>query len=153
MSIFPGMTGNYLRAGFYFLSFKKCSKDFTITFGTLFSTPNCEIGQYVYIGANCMISDSVIEDDVLIGSNVHILSGKHIHDYSQTDVPARLQKGSVKTIRVGQNSWIGNGAIIMADLGKGCVVGSGSVVTKDIEDYSLAVGNPARVIRKLNQDR
>ncbi|MDQ7837671.1 MAG: acyltransferase [Thermodesulfobacteriota bacterium] len=148
MSLVPGAIGNYIRTGFYWLSLNKCSPECIISFGTLFSTPNCEIGRYVYIGANCIISDSVIENNVLIGSNVHILSGKYTHNFSTLDVPIMLQKGSRVTVRIGEDTWIGNGAIIMANVGKKCVIGAGSIVTKEIEDYSVAVGNPARVIKK-----
>lgn len=148
MSLVPGAIGNYIRTGFYRLSLNKCSPECTISFGTLFSTPNCEIGKYVYIGANCMISDSIIEDNVLIGSNVHILGGKYTHGFSMLDIPIMLQKGSRVTVRIGEDTWIGNGAILMANVGKKCVIGAGSIVTKDIEDYSVAVGNPARVIKK-----
>jgi len=148
MSLFPGMTGNYIRRGFYYLTLKKCSLKTNISFGTLFPTPHCEIGDHVYIGPNGMISNCIIEKDVLIGSSVHILSGKNTHDFSRTDIPIRMQPSEYSTVHIGEDTWIGNCAIIMANVGKKCVIGAGSVVTKDIEDYSIAVGNPARVIRK-----
>jgi acetyltransferase-like isoleucine patch superfamily enzyme len=50
-------------------------------------------------------------------------------------------------ITVGQNTWIGDRAIIMADVGKHCVIGAGSLVSKPIPDYAVAVGVPAKVIR------
>ena len=49
---------------------------------------------------------------------------------------------------IGQDTWVGNGAIIMASVGRKCVVGAGSVVTHDVEDLSVVAGNPARLIRK-----
>jgi acetyltransferase-like isoleucine patch superfamily enzyme len=51
-------------------------------------------------------------------------------------------------VTIGEDTWVGNCAIIMANIGKKCIIGAGSVVTKDIEDYSIVVGNPAKVIRK-----
>jgi acetyltransferase-like isoleucine patch superfamily enzyme len=148
LSLFPGMMGSYLRIGFYSQSIQGCSPDCTIGFGTFLSSPNVKIGPYVYIGARCIIADSVIEKDVMIGSNVCIISGKATHDFSRVDVPMRLQGGDAVPVRIGEDTWIGNNAIIMANVGNKCIIGAGSVVTKDIEDFSIAVGNPAKVMRK-----
>lgn len=147
LSLFPGLFGDSIRKGFYALSLRRCSPDCTVSFGTTFSTPECEIGDNVYIGAHCEISDSIIGNDVLIGSRVHIISGKHAHGFEMQDLPIRLQPTSRTPIWIGENSWIGNGAIVMARIGRGCVVGAGSVVTKEIPDSSVAVGNPAKVIK------
>jgi acetyltransferase-like isoleucine patch superfamily enzyme len=148
VSLMPGRLGTLLRKGFYALSLERCSPDCAISFGTIVSTPDCEIGRHVYIGAYCVISDSVIGDDCLIGSHVHIISGKHAHGFDASDTPMRLQKSSRRAIHIGRNSWIGNGAIVMADVGNGCVVGAGSVVTKKVGDDSVVAGNPARFIRQ-----
>ena len=147
ISLVPGVLGTFLRKGFYGLSLRRCSSDCAISFGTIISTPECEIGRHVYIGAYCVISDSIIGDDCLIGSHVHIISGKHAHGFEANATPMRLQPTSRKTILIGQNSWIGNGAIVMADVGSGCVVGAGSVVTKPIEDGMVVAGNPAQILR------
>lgn len=147
-SLIPGIIGDYCRGTFYFMALKKCSMDTRISFGTMFPTPNVEIGSFVYIGPNCIVSDSIIEDDVMIGSNVQIINGKQTHNFEDIDTPMRLQGGSKGIVRIGQDTWVGNSAIIMADLGKKCVIGAGSVVTKSIEEYSVAVGNPARIVRK-----
>lgn len=147
-SIIPGKIGEYCRTCFYVFTLKKCSMDVTITFGTIFPTPDVKIGSYVYIGANCIISQSCIADDVMLGSNVHVISGRMTHNFDDIETPIRLQGGQATTVNIGRNTWVGNSAIIMADLGTGCVIGAGSVVTKDISDYSVAVGNPAKVIKK-----
>ncbi len=147
LSLFPGVTGRYLRKGFYALTLKRLSPDSTIGFGTFFASVDNEIGNYVYIGSRCLISKAIIGDDVMLGSNVNVLS-KAAHDFSRIDIPMRLQGGSEMPVRIGEDTWIGNCAIIMADVGKKCIIGAGSVVTKQIDDYSIAVGNPARVIRK-----
>jgi virginiamycin A acetyltransferase len=148
LSLFPGMMGSYLRKGFYSQSIQGLSPDCTIGFGTFLSSSKVTIGPYVYIGARCIIADSVIEKDVMIGSNVCVISGKATHDFSRVDIPMRLQGGDAVPLMIGEDTWIGNNAIIMANVGKKCIIGAGSVVTKDIEDYAIAVGNPAKVIRK-----
>ena len=147
LSLLPGVTGRSMRKGFFALTLKRSSPDSTISFGTFFASPDCEIGNYVYIGPRCLIADAVIGDDVMLGSNVYVLS-KSAHDFSRIDIPMRLQGGKELPVMIGEDTWIGNCAIIMANVGKKCIIGAGSVVTKDIEDYSIAVGNPARVIRK-----
>ena len=139
---------SYLRKGFYVQALRECSPDSTIGFGTFFSSPLVTIGEFVYIGARCIVADSVIEKDVMIGSNVCVISGKSTHDFSRVDIPMRLQGGDAVPVRIGEDTWIGNNAIIMATVGKKCIIGAGSVVTKEIGDYSIAVGNPAKVIRK-----
>jgi virginiamycin A acetyltransferase len=50
-------------------------------------------------------------------------------------------------VTIGEDCWVGNGALIMANIGDKCIVGAASVVTKDIPDYSIVAGNPAKIIR------
>ena len=88
-----------------------------------------------------------IGDDVLFGSGVHVLSGTKQHHIDDPDTPINAQGGVFERVKIGANSWIGNGAKIMADVGEGCVIGAGSVVTKPIPDFTIAVGNPAKVVR------
>jgi acetyltransferase-like isoleucine patch superfamily enzyme len=147
LSLFPGILGQILRRGFYILALKKCSVRFIIDFGTFFSTDNIIIGRNVYIGAHCIISSCIIGDDVIIGSDVHI-ANKKMHFFDELDTPIRLQGGERRQTHIGNDCWIGNKAVIMADIGERCVIGAGSVVTESIAAQSIAVGNPARVIRK-----
>jgi virginiamycin A acetyltransferase len=65
-------------------------------------------------------------------------------------VPIREQPGTWPHITVGRDSWIGDRAVVLANVGKHCVIGAGSVVTKELPDYAIAVGVPARVIRFRN---
>ena len=90
----------------------------------------------------------VIEDDAIIGSNVDIISGKNHHNFERTDVVMREQGGALKKIVIGGDSWIGNSAVVMADIGEKSIVGAGSVVVDDVEPYSIMGGNPARLLRR-----
>jgi virginiamycin A acetyltransferase len=147
-SIIPGLVGEYARREINKLSLNECASDCSIGFGTIFSHTDCEIKEGVYIGANCMIGKAEINKNVIIGSNVDILSGKHQHSTESIDIPIRYQEGEFKKIKIGEDTWIGNHSVIMDDIGKDCIVGAGSVVANAISDYSVVAGNPAKVIKK-----
>ena len=148
LSLFPGTIGSYIRANFYRFTMQYCHPRVVVSFATLFSQHNTQINEGVYIGPQCNIGSSNIGKNVLLGSGVHILSGKGQHNFDDLDTPIKDQGGSFSQITIGEDSWVGNGSIVMANIGKKCIIGAGSVVTQDIEDYSIAVGNPAKVIKK-----
>jgi len=89
-----------------------------------------------------------VGDYVLTANNVYI--SDNIHEYENVDVPIMDQPVKFKReVSIGSGSWIGeNVCIIGASIGKNCIVGANSVVTRDIPDYSVAVGSPAKVIRQ-----
>lgn len=95
-------------------------------------------------------------DEVKIGNNVMIAARCYIgdaeHSFSNISMSISQQKIVSKgPISIGDDSWIGIGSTILPNvkIGKHCVIGANSVVTKDIPDYSVAVGNPAKVIKTL----
>ena len=148
LSLVPGLPGNYLRGAFYRLSLMKFSDDSCVEFGTVLSQRSIEMGRGVYVGLRCSIGECRIEDDVVIGSNVDIISGTKQHFFDSMTIPIREQGGVLEKIVIGEDSWLGNGSIITANVGKKSVIGAGSVVVHDIEPFSVAVGNPARTIKK-----
>jgi maltose O-acetyltransferase len=84
----------------------------------------------------------------MMGPEVVIYSQSH--KYDRTDIPMCEQGFSeYKEVVIGDDVWIGRRAIIMpgVHIGKGCIIGAGAVVTKDIPDYSVAAGVPARVVK------
>ncbi|TXT17327.1 MAG: O-acetyltransferase, partial [Planctomycetota bacterium] len=76
-----------------------------------------------------------------------VMNGSQQHGIGRLDVPIREQPGVFVPVRIGRDSWIGERAIIAADVGQHCVIGAGSVVTKPIPDFAVAVGVPAKVLR------
>lgn len=148
LSLCPGIIGNYLRRAFYRLTLPRCGPDVCIEFGTILSQPTIEIGRRVYIGCRASIGECVIEDDVLIGSNVDIVSGRFQHYFGDLDTPIREQGGHLEKIVIGADSWIGNSSVVMANVGTKSIVAAGSVVVRDVEPRSIVAENPARVIRK-----
>ncbi len=149
LSLIPGRIGVYLRAGFYRFTFTSCSPDAVISFLVLFSQQDTEIAEGVYIGPQCNIGKCKIEKDTLLGSGVHIMSGKGQHNFDDLSKPIKDQGGSFEKISIGSGSWLGNGALVMANVGKHCVVAAGAVVVNDVDDYSIVAGNPAKVIKKI----
>lgn len=146
VSLLPGICGVYFRRAFYQYVLRHVGQDACISFGTVFSHSGGTVGRSAYIGVGCMIGDVEIGDDVLLGSHVSIINGNRQHGIDRLDIPVREQPGEYPRITIGEDTWIGDRAIVMVDVGKHCVVGAGSVVTKPLEDYAIAVGNPAKVI-------
>lgn len=146
LSLVPGVYGSYLRAAFYRLALERCPQECVIEFMTTFVTPEATIGRNVYLGSHCNIGFADIGEDCLFGSYVLVTSGRNQHRFTAVDIPIRLQGGEATRIVIGRDCWIGNGSIIMAHVGDGCVVAAGSVVTEALEPYSIAAGVPARVI-------
>lgn len=97
-----------------------------------------------------MLGDVTLGEDVLIGSHVSIINGNRQHGIDRLDIPVREQQGIYPHVTIGRDTWIGDRAIVMANLGAHCVVGAGSVVTKPVADYEIVVGNPARTIGSRN---
>lgn len=147
MSLIPGRIGNRLRYAFYKLSLKSLGKGVTICFGVTFAYPDIVIGDRVYIGPFCHLAMCHIGNDTLIATGIYILSGLEQHGISDITRPISEQKGKLKTVRIGTGCWIGNKALVANHVGQGSVIGSAAVVVKQIPEYSIAVGNPAKVIK------
>jgi virginiamycin A acetyltransferase len=151
-ALLPGLTGIYLRRAFYRLVLPRCDPGSCLCFGTVISHPTAEIGRGVYVGLYGCLGDVALEDDVLLGSHVSVINGGSQHGIDRLDVPIREQPGAWPRVTIGRDSWIGDRSVVLADVGRHCVVGAGSVVTRPIPDYAIAVGSPARVIRFRIED-
>lgn len=105
------------------------------------------IGHFAHIIARKKV---VIEDNVLIADRVYITDCNH--KYQNVNLPIMLQDISIEgTVRIGADSWLGeNVCVIGAKIGRHCVIGANAVVNRDIPDYSVAVGIPAKVVKKYN---
>lgn len=127
----------------------KFGKNVNIERNAVFS-PELEIGNNSGIGIDCEVYGPVIiGDNVMMGPEVVIYTSGHKHD--RTDI-TMIEQGFEEPERVviEDDVWLGRRVIIMpgVHIGKGCIIGAGAVVTKDIPEYSVAGGVPARVIKK-----
>ncbi|KAL1591850.1 hypothetical protein SLS59_010028 [Nothophoma quercina] len=113
---------------------------------------NVRLGKNVFINFNSVFLDTcltTIGDRTLVGPNVSFYSGTHPLDPVIRQGTRGPETG--KEIHVGQDCWIGGNAIILpgVTIGRGSVVGAGSVVTKNVPDFTVVAGNPARIVRKI----
>ena len=127
---------------------KKMGKNVNIERHAIFG-PLLEIGDNSGVGIGCEVYGPVsIGQDVMMGPEVVIYTRGHKHD--RVDVPMIAQgNDETKPVIIGDDVWIGRRTIILpgVTIGKGCIIGAGAVVTKDIPPYSVAAGVPAKVVK------
>lgn len=125
----------------------------------LWAKSTLQIGKNFYIGRDSFIeTDCIVGDNVIFGNRVAIV-GKYDHHYKQIGVPIRLAssireddyswKGLGLVTKIGNDVWIGYGSTIMQGvlINDGAIIAAGSVITKDVEGYSIYAGNPGKKIR------
>lgn len=112
-----------------------------------------EVGKNFFANYNCTILDVAkvkIGDNCMLAPNVAIYTAGHpIHP----DTRNTMYEYGIE-VTIGNNVWIGGNTVVCpgVKIGNNCVIGAGSVVTKDIPDWSIAAGNPCKVIRKITDD-
>ena len=114
-------------------------------------SPVVTIGDRVLIGKGSgIVGHHTVEigDDVFTGHHVYITDANH--GYEDRSLPLGKQFAPTRPVRIGSGSWLGHGTVVLpgSDIGRNVAVGAGSVVTGALPDFSVAVGNPARVIRR-----
>ncbi len=118
----------------------------------IFLEKNVTIGMFSRVAC---INEIKFGSDIITGPNVFI--SDYNHKYTNVDLPISKQgnTGFGNKVYIGDETWIGTNVIICGNvkIGKHVVIGAGSFVNKDIPDYCVAVGNPAKVIKKYNFDK
>lgn len=145
---------NRLRSWIAKQLFKSVGDNITIKHGAYFGDGrNIVMGKYSQLGINCKVeNDLVMGDYVLMGPEVVIYSSSHA--YSSLEIPIMMQGGKeIKPVHIGNDVWIGLRSVIMpgVTIGNHVIIGSGAVVTKDIPDYAVVGGVPAKIIKFRNE--
>lgn len=122
----------------------------TSVYGKIEIGSDCSINPYTTLFAN---GNLIIGNWVRIGTHVVINPGNHI--YNDINTPIDLQPSTYKGVIIEDDVWIGAGVIILqgCKIGKGSVIGAGTVVTKNVEPYSVVVGVPGKVIKKRGETK
>lgn len=129
--------------------FDFCGENVNIEKGAHFSKGDgITLGEGSGLGVNCMVRGPLeIGENVMMGPDVAILT--HTHKTDCTDIPMCKQGFYSKKVTIGNDVWIGMRAIIMpgVTIGNGVIIGSGAVVTKDVPDFVVVGGVPAKIIK------
>lgn len=127
---------------------ESCGKQVNIEKNALFSY-KVSLGDYSGIGVNAKIyGRCTIGSHVMMGEDCTIIARNH--QFSRTDIPMMNQGfAEEKPVRIGNDVWIGDRVILLpgVSIGDGCIIGAGSVVTHSIPPFTVAAGNPAKVLR------
>lgn len=129
--------------------FKKAGKNLDIEHGAFFgSGEEIEIGDNSGLGLNCRVNGPLkIGRDVMMGPDVMIFTQNHAND--RLDIPMNLQTAPKVPVEIGDDVWIAARVIILPGIkvGNGAIIGAGAVVTKDVPEYAVVGGNPARILK------
>lgn len=154
ISMIPGQRGIFARQAFYRQSLEHCGRDVSFGWLSTFSMPASRVGDNVYIGRRCSIGFADIGHHVMLADGVQILSGGREHGLSSDGSGTHQDQAQrFRRLQLGAGAWIGTGAVIMDDVGEHSVIGAGAVVNKPIPPRSLAVGVPAKVVKRLDGRR
>jgi maltose O-acetyltransferase len=145
-----GSAGQWVRAALARAIFLEMGRNVRVHQNVHFgSGAKLRIGDNSALAPECWIaSDTTIGNDVMMAPEVTILSSTH--GTESTDAPMRLQPQPPKRpVVIGDDVWLGTRIIILpgVHIGSHSIIGAGSVVTKDVPEYAIVAGNPARVIR------
>lgn len=155
MELLPSFARNLI----FKLVFKKIGRNCLLDYKTYFRYPSrISLGDNVTINRDCALYASYMVEgvEIRIGNNValspHVRIYAATHDYTDLSLP-----DTAASVIIEDYAWIGGGAIILpgVTIGEGAVIGAGSIVSRSVPPYSVAIGNPARVIkeRAVSRDR
>lgn len=117
---------------------------------------NVQLNDYVHISA---MENVYIGDNTLMASNIYISDNQHgnyiLGGGDSPLIPPTQRNAIIKPVKIGRNCWLGESVIVMpgVTIGEGCIIGAHSIVNRDIPNYSMAVGSPAKVIKQFSHEK
>jgi maltose O-acetyltransferase len=132
--------------------FNSCGRNINVEHGAYFASGrDIEIGDNSGLGLDCRVTGPLkIGKDVMMAPDVMIFTQNH--ETNRLDIPMRLQTAPKKPVIIGDDVWIGACVIILpgVTVGNGAILAAGAIVTKNVPDYAIVGGNPARIIKMRN---
>lgn len=151
---FFGKIGRNIRFWTVKLVFNQTGKNVNVDKGAYFGTgKDIIIGNDSGIGRNCRVpSDTIIGNNVMMAEDVLIYN--YNHKYDDITIPMNKQgRGKKSNLTINDDVWVGARVIVLPSvdhIGKGVIIGAGAVITKNIPDYAIVGGNPAKVLKYRN---
>ena len=146
LSLVPGKLGQYLRTSFYCVTLDGCKYDLAVGFCSFFAHPTAKAGRCVVVGSFSIIGSAELGDNILVSSRVSIMGGKYQHDMENEENSS--SNVNYQMVKIGNDTWLGEGSLVMANIEGDSTVSAGSVVTKPMPARTTAIGNPARFLKK-----
>lgn len=147
-SLLPGLLGKYTRAAYYHMTLERCPMNVNIGIFSKFNHPESEVGDGVMIGAYCSIGLVTLENYSACAERTSILSSSPQHNFDDPNRLVLSESNPPSRVTIGYDSHVGAACVILANVGRKCLVGPGSVVVNELDDHSIAVGNPARAVKQ-----
>jgi virginiamycin A acetyltransferase len=149
MALAPGLPGMYLRRAFYRLALDACHPDCYIGFGAMCTHRAVIIERGVYVGPWALIGSCRLREGSSIGSRASLLSGTELHEFRDGWwTPSDLSR--LRQISLGPRAFVGEAAVVMADVGATSMVAAGAVVAAAVPAGIAVAGNPARFVRHVD---
>lgn len=144
LSLGPGLLGQYTRVAFYWSACHGVSADACFAFGSMVAERDVVIGAGSVIGAYSIVGRAELGRDVLIAARVSIFSDKYLHGNPADRVRGQARRITAERIRIGDGTWIGENAVVLASVGRRCTIAAGALVVRAAPDDATLMGNPAR---------